>query len=438
MWKIDWTTLATGALAAIALSWADAALAKTPEKPPQPRSIQDGNLGQALLAADVDGDGREEIIATAPLARDGGTALIFKRFPLRGVEKPWRALDGGETFGWSVAGLGDANGDGAAEFAVGALDDSGPLAALSGTVTVFRGGNAPAPAVVLAGEFAFDRFGYALAAGDFNADGANDLVIGAPFHSPSAALYQRGAVYVAFGPGYAQAALLKLPATALNGGVGWSFAAGDVNGDGKDDLLMEATGKVLGFYGSAGFAPSLDAPDLTISSAASGFGRALAVAGDLDGDGYGDIAIGAARAVAGGVGESGTVFLVKGGPGTRTVNLNAATPDCIAAISGAPDGERFGTSLLALGDVDGDAKPDLAVGAAHADSGRFAMTGKVYVLSGKDVTTPDPRGSARIVEEPAEDMHFGASLALGAGGVLFVGAPTEDRNIGRIHRFGLR
>ena len=432
------TILAMCTIAATVLAWTGVGLTKAPERPPQPQSLQDGNLGQALVAADVDGDGTEELIATAPATRDGGTALIFRQFPPRGAGKPWLALAGGETFGWSAVGLGDLDRDGAAEFAVGALDDSGPIASLCGTVTVFRGGNPPRRSVALSGEYAFDRFGYALAAGDLNADGAKDLVIGAPFHSPSPALYQRGAVYVAFGPAYSQAALLKLPATAVNGGVGWSFAVGDINADGTDDLLMEATGKVLGFYGRAGFSPSLGTPDLSVTSAAGGFGRAIAVAGDLNGDGFGDIAIGAARAVAGGVAESGMVFLVKGGAGVRSINLGAPTPDLLAAVNGAPDGERFGTSLLALGDIDGDGRPDIAVGAAHADSGAHPMTGKVYVLSGKDASGADPRALAQPIERPAEDMHFGASLALGTGGVLFVGAPTENGNAGRVHRFRLR
>lgn len=429
--------IAIGIIAAMGFIWAGTGRAKAPE-PPQPRSLHGGNLGQALVAADLDGDGTEELLATAPATADGGTALVFRRFPLRGADKPWLALAGGETFGWSAVGLGDLDGDHASEFAVGALDESGPLAGLSGTVTVYKGGSPPCLGAVLSGEYAFDRFGYALAAGDFNGDGARDLVVGAPFHSPSPALYQRGAVYVAFGPAYSQGALLKLPATAANGGIGWSFAVGDINADGRDDLLMEATGRVLGFFGGAGFAPSLDAPDLTVSSAASGFGRALAAAGDLDGDGFGDIAIGAARAVAGGVSESGVVYLVKGGAGTRTVNLNAPTADLIASVGGSPDGERFGTSLLGLGDVDGDEKPDLAVGAAHADAGPFPMTGKVYILSGRDLGAPDPRALAWQLEQPAEDTHFGASLALGAGGVLYVGAPTQDRNTGRVHRFRLR
>jgi hypothetical protein len=66
------------------------------------------------------------------------------------------------------------------------------------------------------------------------------------------------------------------------------------------------------------------------------------------------------------------------------------------------------------------------------------MTGKVYMLLGRDVTAADPRALAMVLEEPAEDMHFGASLALGADGVLFVGAPTEQGNTGRVHRFRLR
>jgi hypothetical protein len=94
--------------------------------------------------------------------------------------------------------------------------------------------------------------------------------------------------------------------------------------------------------------------------------------------------------------------------------------------------------LLALGDIDGDATPDFAVGAVHADSGGFAMTGSVYVLSGKDIAAENPLALGQVIERPAENQHFGASLALGAGGMAYIGAPSEDANTGRVHLVRLR
>ena len=92
-------------------------------------------------------------------------------------------------------------------------------ASLSGSVVVYKGAYEPLQMAVLEGENAMDKFAYALASGDLNNDGATDLIVGAPLHSPSPSLYQGGSVYVYFGPTYSQTNVIKIPATRNNSGI---------------------------------------------------------------------------------------------------------------------------------------------------------------------------------------------------------------------------
>src|SRR5512133_3648341 len=99
-------TIFVACTTAVALSvWWGVVHAGAADHLPQPRSLRGGNLGQALFAADVDGDGAEEYVATAPAARDGGAVLIFRPAARPDVAKPWRILTGGETLGWSASTL---------------------------------------------------------------------------------------------------------------------------------------------------------------------------------------------------------------------------------------------------------------------------------------------------------------------------------------------
>ncbi len=398
--------------------------------------------GYSGIALNLNGDGKEDLVIGAPYARrEGATGalIVYPAIHSRFPHRPSAILDGECNLGWSLVSLGDINGDGKADFATGALNGSNEEVSLAGTVAIYHGSEQPQKVAVLAGENALDKFGFALASGDLNGDGIPDLIVGAPYHSPSPDLYQKGTVYVYFGPGYNPATAVKIPATAAYGGIGFSLATGDINGDGVTDLLLQASGKVIGFYGVKGsFAPDPAAPDVVFTSKEAGFGKSMAVLGDLDGDGFRDVAVGADLAALGDAIDSGCLFLLKGGSGPRTVNADAVSPDRLARIDGEPNCGRFASVILPLGDIDGDGIPDLAVSAVHGDGDPWPMTGKIFLFSGSTLTNGATVASARVILGDARDMKLGSFLALVAQGKkLAAGAPTENANAGTVRFFDL-
>jgi hypothetical protein len=406
--------------------------------------------GQSGIVLDLNGDGLDDLVVGAPRAngraRANGALVVYlasKKAVIGSTgafSRPLTLWEGDGNLGWSLVSLGDTDGDGKADFAAGAISGSSEEVSLAGTVTVYLGGDGPRKKSLLSGENALDKFGYALAAGDLNGDGILDLIVGAPFHCPSPALYQKGAVHVFFGPGYDPQSAVKIPATPAMGGLGFSLAAGDLNGDGVDDLLMQASGKVVAYYGAKGsFVPSLEGPDVVFSSADAGFGRAIALLWDLDGDGFKDLAVGADQATIDDINDSGRLYLLKGGSGKRTVNLSAPSPDLLAKIDGMPNCGRFGSAILPVGDLDGDGTPDLAVSAVHAGGKPWPMTGRIFLFSGRTLTAGATIANARAIPGTARDMHLGAFLALINNGTrLAAGAPTEDANTGKVRFYNLR
>jgi hypothetical protein len=214
---------------------------------------------------------------------------------------------------------------------------------------------------------------------DVNGDGYTDLIVGA-----------RGAVYVY--PGSA-AGLASSPVT-LNGpsgvaGFGRSLsAAGDVNGDGFGDVVVGTDGADRVYLYAGGAAGLAATPTPVVAPAGvAGFGRAVAAAGDIDGDGYGDVVVGAETANA--------AYVFRG-------SATGLTASPIALRAG---GMGFGASVREAGDVDGDGLSDVIVGAPTALDGRE----RAFIFRGVDLATVTPL-------ERMTTAGFGHAVA-GAGDV---------------------
>jgi hypothetical protein len=396
--------------------------------------------GQAVGFADVDGDGIEDKIVGAPYAASAtatGAVLVYTGTTSGYSSTNTALLQGGnDNSGFSFVNLGDVDGDGKADFAISAIHgsgDDGGDTSLSGLVTIYKGGGNGHVIKKIGGDGPMDKFGYALAAGDVNGDGKPDLIVSAPFNTNDPALYQSGAVYVYFAPDFTTR--VALYASTTNKALGLAVAAGDVNSDTIADVLIAASGKILVYFGGTPFTPAINAPDITLTSASAGFGKAIAVIGDLDGDAMGEIAIGAPNAVINNYRDTGSVYIVEGSA-TGSVNLEAAPAALLVRIDGAGLFNRFGASISAMGDVDGDGKPDFAVGAPMADvttpSGQSILSGKVYLFKGKDITSATTIANATAFEGLVKNQQFGTSLAKNTSGNLLIGAPRSNMDTGGV------
>ncbi|HET8945853.1 MAG TPA: FG-GAP-like repeat-containing protein [Candidatus Polarisedimenticolia bacterium] len=239
-----------------------------------------------------------------------------------------------------------------------------------------------------AGEHTGDVFGGSVAwIGDVNGDGYDDLLVGA-FRYPEIASV--GQAYLYFG-GPAMDAVADLVITPPAGGSGWfgvSVApAGDFNGDGHPDFIIGAQqagneGKAFIYYGG----PSLDAtPDVTLTGESTGqltaFGASVASAADVNGDGYGDVIVGAPW-YPGGNNKPGRAYVFFGG----------AAPDAVAdrVFTGVGFYDQLGTVVGSAGDLNGDGHPDLFASAPNNDTAAL-NAGLIDVWFGGPAfdTTPD-------------------------------------------------
>jgi Ca2+-binding RTX toxin-like protein len=326
--------------------------------------------------------------------------------------------------GRSVSSAGDVNGDGFDDLIVGApfADANG---ANSGASYVVFGTDAGFGAALelssldgnngfqINGEAANDRSGYSVAsAGDVNGDGFADIIVGADQADPNGGY--SGASYVVFGTDAGFSAALEL--SGLDGNNGFQISgeaaydvsgrsvssAGDVNGDGFDDVIVGARGadpngsfsgaSYVVFGKAAGFGATLELSGLDGTNgfqisgeAASDFsGRSAASAGDVNGDGFADLIVGAFGADPNGA-SSGSSYVVFGTDAAfgATLELSALDGNNGFQINGEATYDTSGRSVSSAGDVNGDGFADLIVAAYGADPHGDA-SGASYVVFGKN------------------------------------------------------
>ncbi len=327
-------------------------------------------------------------------------------------------LSAGANTAFSVASAGDVNGDGYDDFIIGALGVNGYA---GGAYVVFgQAGGFPASfdlasldgtnGFKLTGVTAQDQAGRSVAsAGDVNHDGFDDLIIGAAGADPHG--YDSGASYVVFGKASGFAANLDL--SSLDGSNGFKISgetafdqsgrsvasAGDINNDGFDDVIIGAfaadphgasSGASYVVFGKAGgFAANLDLSSLDGSNgfklsggASYDFsGGSVASAGDVNGDGIGDLIIGATRAGGYAAGASYVVF-GKASGFTANLDLSTLTGADGFRISAASAYDYAGVSVASAGDVNHDGFGDVIIGAKNANPDGL-NTGAAYVVFGK-------------------------------------------------------
>ncbi len=276
----------------------------------------------------------------------------------------------GDRLGTSVAGAGDVDADGVPDIIAGATAQNGHPS-LFGLARVYSGATG-AVLYSFDGNTSLDFFGYSVdGAGDVNGDGHADVIVGAPFDDPNGPSSGRAFVF----SGFDGSTLHTFDGTAANDQFGLSVAGvGDVNGDGYDDVIIGAwlhdgpgpdSGEATVFSGLDGTVLHAFEGD----SSGDNFGRAVSGAGDIDGDGFADVIVGIHRDDNTGL-DAGAARVFSG-----------ATGAILHTFDGDSAGDRFGYSVSDCGDVDCDGFDDVIIGALEDDNNGM-NSGSARVHSG--------------------------------------------------------
>jgi hypothetical protein len=341
----------------------------------------------------------------------------------------------GDYAGYSVDGAGDVNGDGFDDVIVGAFwadvsgFNDGKAYLVHGPITSMSLAGA---AATFEGEAHQDNAGNAVSgAGDVNGDGFDDLLIGAPDHDIAG--LSDGIAYLVYGPVTGTHRLSSADARFLGersgANTGTSLdSAGDVNGDGFDDVLIGGTSDAYLLYGPLSGDIDLANADVRFRGP-YGIGTAVHGAGDLNNDGFDDVVLGSPNDD-GYLSDAGAVYVFFGP--IASGELDVALAD--AVIYGRSPTDVAGTSVTSVGDMNNDGFGDLLIGARLSDTGADDA-GAAYLVYGPFSGEHSLDDAQAQLVSTVRDADAGMSVAAGdldGDGVpdLVVGAPGDTTNGG--------
>ncbi len=409
--------------------------------------VESGFFGGSVAGVqDLNGDNRGDIIVGAPGEGPNGTTTFAGRVYvysgatntlLRTIWSPNSQPYG--YFGDSVAGVPDVNGDGRGDILVGAPGESygtGPAGA--GRAYLFSGANG----ALLRTFFSPDQetngsFGDCVAGiPDVNGDGRGDIIIGAPEEDPGSAPSGAGRAYIFSGASGVLLRILASPHQETDGAFGCSVSGiPDVNGDGRGDVIVGAkrenpgsapvdSGRAYIFSGATGVRlRTLNSPGQEIGGS---FGESVSGIPDVNGDGRGDVVVGSPDEDPGSspVG-CGRANVYSGATGALLWKLLPPTPEI--------DG-NFGVAVAGAPDMNGDGRGEIIVGAWNEDPGTSPSNcGRVHVysgLTGKRIwtfasTAPQIDGAFGIAVAGVPDLNANGKgdIVVGAVGENSPGSP---------------
>ena len=419
--------------------------------------------GWAVSSGDIDGDGYFDVIIGDYSANPSGGVEAGATYIIYGSEKIESIttidLDGlpsdvtriygdnaGDRSGWSVSS-GDFNGDGYSDVIIGAYHANPMGRNIAGETYIIYGSSeiksiasidldgTPPDVTRIYGENAHDYSGISVSSGDINGDGYSDVIIGA---------YQvgRGKTYIVYGSSEMKSIagidLIGTPpnVTQINGesggdNFGWSVSNGDVNGDGFTDVIVGApfadpiggngAGKTYIIYGSSGME---SVASIDLDGTPSNVTRILGddeldlsgysvSSGDINGDGYAEVIIGAYLANPFDGLQTGETYIIYGSSGMEdvaSIDLND-TPGNVTRIYGDDGEDRLGFSVSS-GDINGDGYTDVIIGAKGSDPTGGNSAGETYIIYGsseiKSIASIDldgtPSNVTRILGDDPDDF----------------------------------